>query len=70
MHQLVELVQRNDEKRETIRRLQFEVETLKCENKALQTSLRHSNADSECDQPQISRAGGRSMGNLFRGCSP
>ncbi|TKY62993.1 NETWORKED 3C [Spatholobus suberectus] len=70
LHQLVELVQRNDEKRETIGRLQLEVENLKRENRALQISLSHSNADSECDQPQISRAGGRSMGKLFRGCSP
>lgn len=70
LHQLVELVQRNDEKRETIRRLQLEVEALKCENKALQMSLRHSNADSERDQPQISRPGRISVGKLFRGCSP
>ncbi|KAL2320371.1 hypothetical protein Fmac_029340 [Flemingia macrophylla] len=70
MHQLVELVQRNDEKRDTIRRLQLEVETLKRENKSLQNSFRQSYADSECDQPQISRARGRYMGNLFRGCSP
>lgn len=70
MHQLVELVQRNDEKRETIRRLQLEVETLKHENKVLQISLRHSNADSECSQSQISRPGRISVRKLFRGCSP
>ncbi|KAJ1391989.1 Protein Networked [Sesbania bispinosa] len=71
LHQLVELVQRNDEKRETIKRLQLEVEALKRDNKALQTSLRHSNADSEWDQDQsqISRQG-VSIGKLFRGCSP
>ncbi|XP_061349955.1 uncharacterized protein LOC133295175 [Gastrolobium bilobum] len=70
--QLVELVQRNEEKRETIRRLQLEVEALKHENKALQISLKHSNADSKCDQPQISRPGpgGIFMGKLFGGCSP
>ncbi|KAK7377576.1 hypothetical protein VNO80_03003 [Phaseolus coccineus] len=65
LHQLVELVQRNDEKRETIRRLRLKVETLKSENKALQTSLTHSNADSECDQPQISR-GVRSTSKHFK----
>jgi len=59
LHQLVELAQRNDEKRETIRRLRLKVETLKTENRALQISLTHSNADSECDQPQISRAGSK-----------
>ncbi|XP_019430852.1 PREDICTED: uncharacterized protein LOC109338155 [Lupinus angustifolius] len=56
LHQLVELVRRNDEKRDTIRRLQLEVEALKHENKALQVSLRYSNADSECDQPRVSTA--------------
>ncbi|KAL9331165.1 hypothetical protein ACSQ67_000775 [Phaseolus vulgaris] len=65
LHQLVELVQRNDEKRETIRRLRLKVETLKSENKALQISLTHSNADSECDQPQISR-GVRSTSKDFK----
>ncbi|BAT84734.1 hypothetical protein VIGAN_04217600 [Vigna angularis var. angularis] len=66
LHQLLVLVQRNDEKRETIRRLRLKVETLKTENRALQISLTHSNADSECDQPQTSRAGGRSTGKLFK----
>ncbi|XP_047172967.1 protein NETWORKED 3A-like [Vigna umbellata] len=66
LHQLLLLVQRNDEKRETIRRLRLKVETLKTENRALQISLTHSNADSECDQPQTSRAGGRSTGKLFK----
>ncbi|KAK7336146.1 hypothetical protein VNO77_16679 [Canavalia gladiata] len=70
LQQVVALVQRNDEKRETIRRLQLEVEALKYENNALQISSRHSNAGSECDQPQIPRSGGRSAGMLFRGCSP
>lgn len=69
LHQMVLLVQRNNEKRETIRRLQLEVETLKHENKSLWISLRQSNAESDCDQPQISRARGRSMGKLL-GCSP
>ena len=45
LHQLLELVQRNDENRETIRKLQLEMETLKRENKALQISLRYSNAE-------------------------
>ncbi|CAJ1790264.1 unnamed protein product [Sphenostylis stenocarpa] len=65
LHQLVELVQRNDEKRETIRRLRLKVETLKRENKALQISLSHSNAGSECDQPQISKTGGISTSKLY-----
>ena len=66
LHQLVELVQRNDEKRETIKRLRLKVETLKSENKALRISLTHSNADSECDQPQISREGVRSPSTHFK----
>ncbi|CAL5188813.1 unnamed protein product [Lathyrus oleraceus] len=70
LHHLEELVQRNDEKRETIRRLQLEVETLKHENQALQNSSRNSNADSECSQSQISRPGRTSVSKLFRGCSP
>ncbi|XP_058737620.1 uncharacterized protein LOC131609829 [Vicia villosa] len=70
LHQIEELVQRNDEKRETIRRLQLEVETLKHENKALQISSRNSNADSECSQSQMSRPGRKSVSKLFRGCSP
>lgn len=69
LHQMVELVRRNDEKRDTIRRLQLEVEALKRENKTLQISLRYSNADSECDHPRISREGRISIGNLLRGCS-
>jgi len=70
LHQLEELVQRNDEKRETIKRLQLEVETLKRENKALQISSRFSNADSECSQSQIPRPGRISVSKLFKGCSP
>ncbi|CAI8613470.1 unnamed protein product [Vicia faba] len=70
LHQIEELVQRNDEKRETIRRLQLEVETLKHENKALQNSSRNSNADSECSQSQISRPGRKSVSKFFRGCTP
>lgn len=70
LHQLEELVQRNDEKRETIKRLQLEVETLKHENKALQISSRFSNADSECSQSQISRPRRTSVSKLFKGCSP
>lgn len=68
--QLVELVRRNDEKRETIKRLQIELEALKRENKALQTSLRYSNAGSEYDQPPIPMRGRISMRKLFGGCSP
>lgn len=67
--QLVELVRRNDEKRETIKTLQVEIEALKRDNKALQISSRYSNADSERDQPQISRRGKISVRKLFRGCS-
>lgn len=70
LHQLEELVQRNDEKRETIKRLQLEVETLKRENKALQISSRFSNADSECSQSQTSRPRRKSVSKLFKGCSP
>ncbi|KAI5422732.1 hypothetical protein KIW84_045955 [Lathyrus oleraceus] len=70
LHHLDEVVQRNDEKRETIRRLQLEVETLKHENQALQNSSRDSNADSECSQSQISRPGRTSVSKFFRGCSP
>lgn len=70
LHQLVELVQRNDEKRETIKRLQLEVEALKRENKVLQTSLRNSNAYSERSQPQISTPRRMSMAKIFEGWSP
>ena len=70
LSQFTELARRNDEKRETIRRLQLEVAALKRENKGLQISLRSSNADSEWDQPRISKSGGRTMGKLFKGCSP
>lgn len=70
LHQLVLMVQRNDEKRETIRRLQLEVETLKRENKSLKISSRQSNADSECNESQMSRTGGRSMHKLLRSFSP
>jgi FtsZ-binding cell division protein ZapB len=70
LHQLEELAQRNDEKRETIRRLQLEVETLKRENNALQISSRSSNADSECRQSQISTPGTKSVSKFFKGCSP
>ncbi|GAU24673.1 hypothetical protein TSUD_322810 [Trifolium subterraneum] len=70
LHQLEELAQRNDEKRETIRRLQLEVETLRRENNALQISSRYSNADSECRESQISTPGTKSVSKLFKGCSP
>lgn len=70
LQQLVELVRRNDEKRETIKKLQLEIEALKRENEVLQISSRYSNADSEHDQPQTSRRGGISVSKLFRGCSP
>ncbi|CAK8542723.1 unnamed protein product [Lathyrus sativus] len=70
LHYLEELVQRNDEKRETIRRLQLEVETLKHKNQALQNSSRNSNDDSEGSQSEISRPGRKSVSKLFRGCSP
>ncbi|XP_045793072.1 protein NETWORKED 3A-like [Trifolium pratense] len=70
LHQLEELAQRNDEKRETIRRLQLEVETLKRKNNALQISSRYSNADSECRESQISTPGTKSVGMFFKGCSP
>ncbi|KAK4282197.1 hypothetical protein QN277_013602 [Acacia crassicarpa] len=69
LQQLVELVRRNDEKRETIKKLKLEIEALKRENKALQISPRYSNADSERDQPQTSGRGRISVSRLFRGCS-
>ncbi|XP_028780230.1 protein NETWORKED 1A-like [Neltuma alba] len=69
LQQLVELVRRNDEKRETIKKLHLEIEALKRENKALQISSRYSNADSQRDQPQISRRGRISVSKLFGGCS-
>lgn len=69
LQQLVELARRNDEKRETIKHLQSEIEALKRENRALQISSRYSNADSEHDQSQITRHGRISVSKLFRGCS-
>ncbi|MED6157821.1 hypothetical protein PIB30_027079 [Stylosanthes scabra] len=71
LKQLTELARRNDEKRETIRRLQLEVEDLKRENRALMFSSRSSNANLEHHEMQISNSGGSNMGNkLFRSYSP
>ncbi|KAI9084026.1 hypothetical protein K1719_034022 [Acacia pycnantha] len=69
LQQLVELVKRNDEKRETIKKLKLEIEALKSENKALQISVRYSNADSERDQPQTPGRRRISVSKLFRDCS-
>ncbi|MED6209835.1 hypothetical protein PIB30_058519 [Stylosanthes scabra] len=71
LKQLTELARRNDEKRETIRRLQLEVEDLKRENRALLFSSRPSNANLEHHKMRISNSGGSNMGNkLLRSYSP
>ncbi|KAL4306803.1 hypothetical protein HN51_041037 [Arachis hypogaea] len=70
VNQFIELARRNDEKRETIRRLHLEVEDLKRKNRALLFSSRYSNANLERHEPWISNPGGNNIGKLFRGCSP
>ncbi|KAJ7976296.1 KIP1-like [Quillaja saponaria] len=69
LKQLVELVTRNDEKRETIMKLQLQLEALKRENRALQISLRYSKANAKDNESHISRSGWLSISKLFRGCS-
>ncbi|XP_057722750.1 protein NETWORKED 3A-like isoform X3 [Arachis stenosperma] len=70
VNQFIELARRNDEKRETIRRLHLEVEDLKRKNRVLLFSSRYSNANLERHEPWISNPGGSNIGKLFRGCSP
>ncbi|XP_052119224.1 protein NETWORKED 3A-like isoform X2 [Arachis duranensis] len=70
VNQFIELARRNDEKRETIRRLHLEVEDLKRKNRVLLFSSRYSNANLERHEAWISNPGGSNIGKLFRGCSP
>ena len=66
LQQQAELIRRNDENRETIKELRFELERSKSENRALQSCLRCSKVDLKHDQSRISKLKGLILNKFFR----
>lgn len=66
LQQQAELIRRNDENRETIKELRFELERLKSENRALQSCLRCSKVDVKHNRSRLSKLKGLVLSKFFR----